>query len=357
MPPAPPLLHDLACVVHLHSTYSDGTGTVAEIAAAGRAAGVDVVLLTDHDTLEARARGEEGWHGSVLLLVGEEVSPRGRNHYLAFGLDEPVDHTGLDSAGIVRAVAEAGGFGFAAHPFSKGSERFKRFAAGLPFHDIETAGLTGIELWSFVTDAGESVGSVRDMVRFLARPIDVLDHPPAENMETWDRLCGQRRVVAIGGLDAHQIGVRVGNRVPVRLMAYRRSFRQLRTHVLCEELLSGDLDHDRDQVYGALREGRCYIAVDALAPARGFSFWGETPDGARLPMGAEAPAGDWTLRATVPRPAQLRLRRDGNEVASALGGEVAHPTAGEAGVYRVTATLEHRGRDRTWVVSNPIYLR
>ena len=29
--------HDLSCVLHLHSTHSDGTGTVAEIAAAGRA--------------------------------------------------------------------------------------------------------------------------------------------------------------------------------------------------------------------------------------------------------------------------------------------------------------------------------
>ena len=53
-------MHDLACVVHLHSLYSDGTGTVPEIARAARASGVDVVLLTDHDTLEARRRGEEG---------------------------------------------------------------------------------------------------------------------------------------------------------------------------------------------------------------------------------------------------------------------------------------------------------
>jgi hypothetical protein len=164
-------------------------------------------------------------------------------------------------------------------------------------------------------------------------------------------------VVGIGGLDAHQIGLRIGSRVPVRLMAYRRSFRQMRTHVLCEELPAGELDHDRDQVYGALREGRCYIAVDALAPARGFSFWAEGPDGEAVPMGAEAAARDWVLRASVPRPARLRLRRDGKEVASALGGEVAHPTAGVPGVYRVTATLEHRGRERTWVVSNPIYLR
>src|SRR5215210_1104399 len=80
-------MHDLACVVHLHSLYSDGTGTVPEIARAAGVAGADVVLLTDHDTLEARRRDEEGWHDGVLVLVGEEVSPPGRNHYLAFGIE------------------------------------------------------------------------------------------------------------------------------------------------------------------------------------------------------------------------------------------------------------------------------
>ena len=78
-------LTDLAGVIHLHSLYSDGTGTVQEIARAGEANGLDFVLLTDHDTLEARDRGEEGWHGKVLLLVGEEVSPKGQDHFLAFG--------------------------------------------------------------------------------------------------------------------------------------------------------------------------------------------------------------------------------------------------------------------------------
>ncbi len=69
--------HDVTCVVHLHSRYSDGTGTVPQIARAGRRAGADVVILTDHNTLAARERGEERWYGAVLLLVGEEVSPTG----------------------------------------------------------------------------------------------------------------------------------------------------------------------------------------------------------------------------------------------------------------------------------------
>jgi hypothetical protein len=338
-------MHDLACVVHLHSTYSDGTGTVKQIARAGRRAGADVVLLTDHDTLAAKRNGEEGWYGDVLLLVGEEVSPRRRNHYLAFGIDEEIDHSELDAAGICRAVRAAGGFGFAAHPFSEGSKRFKRAGPGMPFDALDCEALDGIELWSFVNDTGESITSVPQMLRFLLAPGRALDGPPARNMRAWDELCRTRRVVAIGGIDAHQFGKRIGPFVPLRIMAYHRSFRHIRTHVLCEG------PPDREQVFGALREGRCYIAVDSIAPARGFRF--EADD---LPMGAEAPAGRRRLTVTAPGDAKLRLLRDGSEIAGGVGrtleAEVEQP-----GVYRAEALRRSHGRERTWIVSNPIYLR
>jgi hypothetical protein len=344
-------VHDLACVVHLHSTYSDGTGTVRQIARAGRRAGVDVVLLTDHDTLEAKRRGEEGWYGDVLLLVGEEVSPRRQNHYLAFGIDEPIDHRGLDADGICRAVAEAGGVGFAAHPWSQGSRRFRRVGDGMPFDGLDSEALHGVELWSFVTDTAEAADSIAQVLLFIAAPLRALERPPERNVEAWDELCRRRRVVALGGLDAHQVGKRIGPVVPLRLMAYRRSFRFIRTHVLCEETLSRDLEHDREQVYGALRAGRCYIAVDAIAPARGFRF--EADD---LAMGAEAPAGRRTLRVRTPLPARLRLFRNGEEIAGAEGTlldrEVEDP-----GVYRVEALRWAKGRERTWILSNPVYLR
>lgn len=343
---------DLACVVHLHSIYSDGTGTVSQIARAARRAGADVVLLTDHDTLEAKDRGEEGWYGDTLLLVGTEVSPRRRNHYLAFGLERTIDHKGLDAAGICRAVSEAGGFGFAAHPFSRGSDRFRERAPGIPFDDLECEGLQGVELWSFVNDTAEAAGSIADVLRFVAMPGRALVHPPEPNMRAWDELCRTRRIVAIGGLDAHQFGKRIGPFVPVRVMAYRRSFRFIRTHVLCEEAPNRDFEHDREQVYAALRSGHCYIAVDAVAPAKGFAF--EADD---LPMGAEAPAGPRrTLRARVPLPARLRLLRDGVEVASATGDALERQVE-EPGVYRVEAYRRAKGRERTWILSNPIYLR
>ena len=342
-------MHDLACVAHIHSTHSDGTGTVPEIARAAARARADVVLLTDHDTLAARRAGEEGWYGDVLLLAGEEVSPLGRDHYLAFGLDGHVRHRGLDACGIARAVRDAGGFGFAAHPFSEGSKRFRR--PGMPFGGLDCDALHGIELWSFANDTGERVTGIPSLIRFLAMPGRVLDHPPGRNMRGWEALCRERRVVAIGGLDAHQFGKRVGPVVPVRIMAYRRTFRYIRTHVLCEAPPTRELERDRGLVYDALREGRCYIAVDAVAPAKGFRF--EADDAS---MGAEVFAGPRTLRVRTPLAARLAVVRDGVEIATgegtALDVEVEEP-----GVYRAEARRRAKRRDRTWIVSNPIYLR
>jgi hypothetical protein len=351
-----PEFHDAAGVIHVHSLYSDGTGTVPEIAAAAAANELDYVLLTDHDTLDAKRRGEEGWHGSVLVLVGEEVSPLRENHYLAFGLDSPVDHRGLDAQQIVDRVNEAGGFGFLSHPFSRGSERFKRTAGGMPWRDLEATGYTGLELWSFLTDSAEQLLGIGDVFRFILAPQRFLDDPPRRNLEAWDRLCARRRCVGLGGTDAHQIGLRLGNRVPLRLMAYKRSFRYLHTHLLAERPLARDLEADRETLYSALRAGHAYIAMDALAPARGFRFWsdGERP----LIMGDEAPAGDVrVLRAELPRPARVRIMCDGREVASAGAVTTVEHEAKGAGVYRIEAYLTANGRDRTWILSNPIYLR
>jgi hypothetical protein len=139
-------------------------------------------------------------------------------------------------------------------------------------------------------------------------------------------------------------------------MAYKRSFRFLRTHVLSERPLVGELEHDRDAVYSALRGGRVYIAMDSLAPARGFAFRaeGEQP----LLIGDEAPAGaNRLLRVELPRAARVSLLRDGEEVANAGSATVLEHETDRPGVYRVEAYLRTHGRERTWILSNPIYLR
>lgn len=331
---------DLTCVVHVHSTHSDGTGTVEQIARAASRAGVQVVLLTDHDTLA----GEPGWYGDVLVLVGEEVTPRNRDHFLAFDIERTVSPR-LSGPEICAAVRAQGGFGFAAHPWSRGNERFKR--GGYPWGDFDC--LDGVELWSFLNDTGERLRGVGDLARMIFAPQSIIGGPPEQNLRDWDRLCQSRRVVAIGGLDAHQFGIRVRGRVPIRAMSYARTFRQLHTHVLVEDGLAHDLGADRARVYAALREGRCYIANDEVADASGFAFWADAP----LSMGAEgAFAAGIELHARLPRSADVRLIRNGAIAAEREAAELAHAVEAP-GVYRIEASVG----GRPWIYSNPIYLR
>ena len=61
--------------LHAHSTASDGTDTPAELVAAAVAAGLDVVALTDHDTVAGHAAAAEAVRGTGLTLVpGAELS-------------------------------------------------------------------------------------------------------------------------------------------------------------------------------------------------------------------------------------------------------------------------------------------
>ena len=73
-------------------------------------------------------------------------------------------------------------------------------------------------------------------------------------------------------------------------------------------------------------------------------------------MGAEATAGRRTLRVRTPADAKLRLLRDGVEIAGGLGRSL-DTEVEEPGVYRVEAVRRAGGRERTWILSNPIYLR
>lgn len=352
------MAHDLSCVIHLHSTYSDGTASVDEIVESARTTGTDVVLLTDHDTLGARDDGREGWYDDVLLLVGVEVSPEG-GHFLAFGVEQTPSKEGGE-ARIPEAVAALGGFGFAAHPFSAGSKMAERLRLtkrmGRPhgWPPELRSGLAGIELWSLTTDAAESWRHPLEAISYMRHPERYLNGPPAHHLEGWDELCASGRVAAIGGLDTHQHGFRVRGKM-VTPMPNERYFGILRTYALCPRPPSRDLATDSAAVLESLREGRCYLGVDAIAPARGFRFWGEGNDEI-VAMGSERQAGDWKLKATLPRDAETTLIRNGRVVARADGRELEH-RASEPGVYRVESRLESHGRSRPWIYSNPIYLR
>jgi hypothetical protein len=353
----PASLFDVSCVLHVHSTYSDGTATIPELLAAARVVGAAALLVTDHDSLQARRDGWEGMHNGVLLLVGVEISPK-QGHYLAFGLTEEIPHAGRSALEIADAVRAAGGIGFAAHPFSAGGHMLIPSLArrivlphGWPALD-DPRGYDGLELWSLTTDAAEAWRTPAEAVRWLRDPqAEVAKGPPADHLRRWDALSAHRRVPAVGGLDGHQPGIRFRGRVHSP-MSHARTFDLLRTHLLCDRPLSGELQSDRATVLRALAEGRAWLTCPFVAPAHGSRLWADRADGQIIDLGGEGPAGSGQLRVRLPQAAEIRVIRDAACVHRTYGASV-DVGLKLPGVYRVEARID----GRLWLLSNPIHLR
>ncbi|MFI9080705.1 PHP domain-containing protein [Streptomyces sioyaensis] len=76
--------------LHTHSTASDGTDTPAELVRHAAAAGLDVVALTDHDTVGGHAEARAALPAGLTLVTGAELSCRIEGvslHLLAYLFD------------------------------------------------------------------------------------------------------------------------------------------------------------------------------------------------------------------------------------------------------------------------------
>jgi len=62
--------------LHTHSSVSDGTETPAELMRTARAAGLDVVALTDHDTTDGWAAARDARPEGLTVVPGMELSCR-----------------------------------------------------------------------------------------------------------------------------------------------------------------------------------------------------------------------------------------------------------------------------------------
>ncbi|MEU9452010.1 CehA/McbA family metallohydrolase [Streptomyces sp. NPDC048277] len=106
---------------HLHSWYSDGRRTPAEIAALARAAGLDFINSSEHNTHSAHAHWADQAGDDLLIMLGEEVTTR-NGHVVALGTDPGtfVDwrYRARDNrfGHFVQQIHKAGGLVVPAHP-------------------------------------------------------------------------------------------------------------------------------------------------------------------------------------------------------------------------------------------------
>ncbi len=104
--------------MHTHSEYSPDSRTpLVEQARALKAAGIDVVCATDHNTIEGALRLREMDTGGVRVIVGEEVSSRD-GEIIGLFLEQPIPRD-LSGEETIARIHDQGGLVSVPHPFSR----------------------------------------------------------------------------------------------------------------------------------------------------------------------------------------------------------------------------------------------
>lgn len=108
---------------HLHTVHSDGRRSPAEMARAARAAGLDFIVSSEHNTTAAHRAWAAHSGGDLLIGLGEEVTTR-NGHWLALGTEpeawidwryRAIEARFDEFADVVHA---RGGIVVAAHPYA-----------------------------------------------------------------------------------------------------------------------------------------------------------------------------------------------------------------------------------------------
>lgn len=286
---------------HLHTVHSDGERLPEDVAAEARAAGLDFIVTTDHNTSSSHAAWGPLAGDDLLIVTGEEVTTR-NGHYLALGAapGEWVDwrYRARDGefAGFARQVKEAGGIVVPAHPYCPDLGCAWKF--GYPEADA-------VEVWNGTW---------------------TLDDEAA--LATWDAMLvappGERWLPAMGNSDAHRASQVIG---------------------LPQNVVSAD-GLSRDALVAAIAAGRSWI-TESSGVSLDFSATSgahRAGIGERLPVASDAPIQVSLALSGVPDAAVRFLSDQGRVLQASLpgsgSGTVTYRTTPSRAAY-VRAEVRH----------------
>jgi len=344
--------------LHSHTPYSDGTKLHAPLAEDAALAGLDFVFVTDHNVW---VQGVEGYYesaaGKVLLLVGEEVHDVRRepqaNHFLAFGAEQELARMSADPQKLIDATNEAGGFSVLAHPFDPSTEYY-----GASSHEWVAWDVTdfqALEVWNYMSRFKASMSTLRQTLHSAFQPRQRLNSPCPDTIDKWDQLLLKgHRIFATAGSDAHGLTYSFG---PLRrkVFPYRFLFESLNVHLLSEKPLSGDGRTDKASILSALKSGRFWIGNDSAGPTKGFRF--EVRGRVTAQMGGQAPLDQsLNLVASAPQPCIFKVVHNGEETYLSDSTTLLNLDVSDPGYYRIECIKESASGEKTWIISNPIFV-
>ena len=349
----------VAGAYHIHSTRSDGSGDKEAIAAAAARAGLAFVILTDHGDGTRPPDPPVFLHG-VLCVDAVEISSNG-GHLVALDMKPSSYPLGGEPSAVVEDVHRLGGFAIAAHPDSARPE--------LAWGDWK-APIDGVEWMNADSEwRNESKATLaRVLFDYALRPgpalASIFDRPVA-TLQRWDSLGQVRPVIGLAGHDAHGgigRGMEEGG-VPRAALggipSYEASFRSFSTRAVLGEPFDGDASVAARQILDAIRGGRIFTVIDAIATPGFIDLRGSQAAGSPSAMGSTLPPGPSVIAVDVSMPAgaEMVLVGSGTEFRRTPDAHSVTEIESARGGYRVEVRLPRAPGlpPVPWLVTNPIY--
>ena len=334
--------------IHIHSVYSDGTGNIESISKAAKNAGLDWIIVTDHNSFEI----EEGIYNGVYVIKGEEISPKGENHYLALGINKYIQPN-KNAKHNIEAVKLNGGFGFAAHPNegvnSKGQMRLNKHQ---PIKWTNKNIIPdGVEIWNWFSEWADNLNDKNIFTlayAFLCKN-KLVKSANSNSLSWWDDLNNELEdiVPAIGGIDAHALKIK-DYIIPVTIFPYESMFKTIVNIVTSDEEFKTDFFAKKEQILEALKSGRNLIinrAVSKEIPVINVSNRNQAvTSGESINLDNET-----LLNVQTKKKGSIKIFHNGKEIKSVISNSI-KMLLNEVCKYRVEIKFGERG----FAYSNPI---
>ena len=336
--------------IHIHSTHSDGASPIAQIAKEAALAGLNFIIVTDHNIVPL---ADEGFYDDVLVLCGTEVNAS-KHHYLALNVHKTIPPNDSNPQEVIDAVNAQDGLGFIAHPYEVGSPLVLK-GKTYPWTDWDVTGIAGIEVWNWSSQWRDGVQNIlQGLFYAYIYPAGPITGPNLDALARFDEITLHHKITAIAGSDAHKWPIRYG---PIRrdIFPYHYLFQAANNCVLLSEPLSLDFTTAKAQIYNALRFGHSYIINHQIGMASGFSFYATCAD-VEYQLGDTVPLTDTTvLHVQCPLEChgrtRIRIIHNGRPLDEIDRCNVAVRIY-KSGTYRLEIWLGKK----PWIFTNPIYI-
>ncbi|MBU0517617.1 histidinol-phosphatase, partial [bacterium] len=223
-----------------------------------------------------------------------------------------------------------------------------------PWDAWDSEDFHAIEIWNHLSEWMERL-TRRNKWWLYVNPRRSVIRPTAWTLEKWDSLNLQRRVVGVGGVDAHAHHYPIWQNLSATIFPYKVAFRSIQVHVLLENPLEKqNAEKALQSLFTAMRSGHVFVTNRYVGDARGFRFWADNEnDGAVCQMGDRLPAASrLRFHYRLPADATSAVLLKNTQPLHRIKEHSGSCNSSGPGVYRIEG-FRHR---RAFIYSNPIVI-